>query len=39
MVREALIREDDALDDGRRPNPFIRLIARLPRILGYRVGH
>jgi glycine/D-amino acid oxidase-like deaminating enzyme len=39
MVREALIREDDALDDGRQPNPLIRLVARLPRILGYRVGH
>ena len=39
MVREALIREDDALDEGRRPNPLVRLIARLPRILGYRVGH
>jgi len=39
IVREALIREDDALDDGRRPNPLIRLVARFPRILGYRVGH
>jgi glycine/D-amino acid oxidase-like deaminating enzyme len=39
MVREALIREDDALDDGRHPNAIVRLVTRLPRLLGYRVGH
>jgi glycine/D-amino acid oxidase-like deaminating enzyme len=39
LVREALIREDDALDAGRRPSWPIRAIARLPRLLGYRVGH
>jgi glycine/D-amino acid oxidase-like deaminating enzyme len=39
MIREALIREDDALDAGRRPSWLLRLIARLPRLFGYRLGH
>jgi glycine/D-amino acid oxidase-like deaminating enzyme len=39
MVREALIREDDALDAGRRPSWLLRAVARLPRLLGYKLGH
>jgi glycine/D-amino acid oxidase-like deaminating enzyme len=39
MIREALIREDDALDAGRRPSLLIRGIARIPRLLGYKLGH
>lgn len=39
MIREALIREDDALDAGRRPGLLVRAIARLPRLLGYKLGH
>ena len=39
MIREALIREDDALDAGRRPSLLVRAIARLPRLLGYKLGH
>jgi glycine/D-amino acid oxidase-like deaminating enzyme len=39
LVREALIRQDDALDAGRRPSWALRAIARLPRLLGYRIGH
>jgi hypothetical protein len=39
LVREALIREDDALDAGRRPSLPVRLIARLPALLGYKLGH
>jgi glycine/D-amino acid oxidase-like deaminating enzyme len=39
MVREALIREDDALDAGRRPAWLLKLVARLPRLFGYRLGH
>ena len=39
MVREALIRQDDALDAGRRPAWYLRLVARLPKLLGYRIGH
>jgi glycine/D-amino acid oxidase-like deaminating enzyme len=39
MVREALIRQDDALDAGRHPAWYLRLAATLPRLLGYRIGH
>jgi glycine/D-amino acid oxidase-like deaminating enzyme len=39
IVREALIREDDARDAGRRPSLVVRAIARLPRLLGYQLGH
>lgn len=38
-IREALIRQDDALDAGRRPGPLTRLIARVPGLLGYRFRH
>ncbi|MCV0402791.1 MAG: FAD-binding oxidoreductase [Chloroflexi bacterium] len=38
-VREALIRQDDALDAGRRPSWLVRFVARLPRLLGYQIGH
>lgn len=39
LVREALIRQDDAFDRGRRPSWPVRLIANLPKLLGYRLGH
>ncbi len=39
LIREALIREDDALDAGRRPAWFLKLVARIPRLFGYRLGH
>ena len=39
LIREALIREDDALDAGRRPAWFLRLVARIPRLFGYKLGH
>jgi glycine/D-amino acid oxidase-like deaminating enzyme len=39
MTREALIRQDDALDAGRRPAWYLRLVAALPKLLGYRIGH
>jgi hypothetical protein len=39
LVREALIRQDDAFDAGRSPGPIVRGLARLPRLLGYRLGH
>jgi glycine/D-amino acid oxidase-like deaminating enzyme len=38
VASEAFIRRDDALDAGRRPNPVLDLIARLPRRLGYEIG-
>jgi glycine/D-amino acid oxidase-like deaminating enzyme len=39
VIREALIRQDDALDAGRRPAWPLRMIARIPRLLGYQLGH
>jgi hypothetical protein len=37
-VREALIRRDELTDQGRRPGPIVRLLVRVPRLLGYRLG-
>jgi glycine/D-amino acid oxidase-like deaminating enzyme len=39
LVREALIRTDDALDAGRRPAWYLRLVTALPKLFGYRIGH
>jgi glycine/D-amino acid oxidase-like deaminating enzyme len=39
VVREALIRADDARDAGRRPAWYLRVAAALPKLLGYRIGH
>ncbi|MDQ4034982.1 MAG: FAD-binding oxidoreductase [Chloroflexota bacterium] len=38
IVREALIRQDELADDGRRAGPLVRELSRLPRRLGYRLG-
>jgi len=38
-IREALIRQDDALDVGRRPGLLTSLVARVPSLLGYRFKH
>ena len=38
-IREALIRQDDAMDAGRRPALLTRLVARVPGLLGYRFKH
>jgi hypothetical protein len=38
MVREALVRRDEAEDAGRRASPLVRLMAFVPRLLGYRLG-
>jgi glycine/D-amino acid oxidase-like deaminating enzyme len=38
VIREALIRRDEAEDAGRRPGLLVRMIVRLPRLLGYRLG-
>ena len=38
IVREALIRRDEVSDAERRPGPIVRLLVRLPRLLGYRLG-
>ncbi|HJT64135.1 MAG TPA: FAD-binding oxidoreductase [Candidatus Limnocylindria bacterium] len=39
VIREALIRRDDALDAGRRPGLAVRALARVPGLLGYRFEH
>lgn len=38
-IREALIRQDDALDAGRSPALLTRLVTRVPSLLGYRFRH
>ncbi|MFN2417310.1 MAG: NAD(P)/FAD-dependent oxidoreductase [Candidatus Limnocylindria bacterium] len=38
MIREALVRKDEVEDQGRRPNLLVRSMARLPHLLGYRIG-
>jgi hypothetical protein len=37
-VNEAIRRKDDAEDAGRRPNPLVTAVARIPRRLGYNLG-
>ena len=39
IVREALVRRDETEDRGERPGALVRLAARAPRLLGYRMGH
>lgn len=38
LVREALVRRDEAEDAGRRPSAAVRMMALIPRLLGYRLG-
>jgi len=38
LTQKAIIRRDAARDEGRRPNPAVDLVARLPRRLGYNLG-
>jgi glycine/D-amino acid oxidase-like deaminating enzyme len=38
-IREALIRQDDALDAGREPGALLGFVAGLPGLLGYRFKH
>ena len=37
-IREAIVRREQAEESGRRPNPVIAAITRLPRRLGYHLG-
>lgn len=39
MIREALVRKDEAEQHGRRPGLVVRAVSRVPRLLGYRFGH
>ena len=38
LIREALVRRDEAQDAGGRGSPGVRLVASLPRLMGYRFG-
>jgi glycine/D-amino acid oxidase-like deaminating enzyme len=38
VLREAMVRREDAEEAGRPPNPLFRLLSRVPRWLGYRLG-
>ena len=38
LTHEAIVRKDEAEDQGRRPNVVIDGLARLPRRLGYHLG-
>jgi glycine/D-amino acid oxidase-like deaminating enzyme len=38
-IREALIRQDDALDAGREPGALVGFVAGLPGLRGYRFKH
>ena len=38
VLREAMIRREDAEQAGKRPNRLLREISRLPRRLGYHLG-
>jgi glycine/D-amino acid oxidase-like deaminating enzyme len=37
-VHRAIVRGDEAQDDGRTPDPVTSFVARLPRRLGYELG-
>lgn len=38
LVNAAIRAKDDAEDEGRRVNPLVRSVARVPRRLGYNLG-
>jgi glycine/D-amino acid oxidase-like deaminating enzyme len=38
LAHEAIVRKDEAEDEGRRPNVVIDQVARLPRRMGYHLG-
>jgi glycine/D-amino acid oxidase-like deaminating enzyme len=38
LVREAIVKLDDAADEGRKAPPLAGLVARTPRMLGYHWG-
>jgi glycine/D-amino acid oxidase-like deaminating enzyme len=38
VTQHAIVRTDEAQDDGLRPNPLTGFLARLPRRMGYEIG-
>jgi hypothetical protein len=39
LTLEAILRTDEAWEAGRPGNPVLKTLARLPRLLGYNLGH
>src|ERR1700674_11479 len=39
VVRRAMIAKETAVEQGRRPNPLVDQLARMPRRMGYLLGH
>ncbi len=39
VVRRAMIAKETAEEQGRRPNPLVNQLARMPRRMGYLLGH
>ena len=39
VVRRAMIAKETAEEQGRRPNPIVDQLARMPRRMGYLLGH
>jgi glycine/D-amino acid oxidase-like deaminating enzyme len=39
VVRRAMIAKETAEEQGRQPNPLVNQIARMPRRMGYLLGH
>jgi len=39
LTLEAILRTDEAWEAGRSGNPVLKTLARLPRLLGYNLGH
>jgi glycine/D-amino acid oxidase-like deaminating enzyme len=38
LAQEAIVRKDESEDQGRRANPLVEQMARMPRRLGYHLG-
>ena len=39
VTLEAILRTDEAWEAGRPGNPVLKMVARLPRLMGYNLGH
>ena len=38
MIRRAIMRKEAALEQGRRPGPVTRALARIPERIGIHIG-
>jgi hypothetical protein len=39
LTLEAILRTDDAWEANKSGNPILKGLARLPRLMGYNLGH